>query len=76
MLRLVFNAVSDMDASERAYYLRRALEEHEAARSAAPAEARERHEELAFAYRLRCRSVASSIQAEASDAPTEVHYAA
>ena len=44
-----------MDANDRAYFLRRILQEQEAARSAASAEARERHEELAAAYQFRCR---------------------
>lgn len=44
-----------MDARTRAYYLRRIVQEQEAASHAGCAEARERHEELADAYRLRCR---------------------
>jgi hypothetical protein len=44
-----------MNASDRTYYLRRILQEQEAARVAMCPEARERHEELADAYRLRCR---------------------
>ena len=44
-----------MDARTRAYYLRRIVQEQEAASQASCAEARERHEELAEAYRLRCR---------------------
>lgn len=44
-----------MDANDRAYYLRRALQEQEAARTATCRKARDRHEELAAAYRLRCR---------------------
>ena len=44
-----------MDADDRAYYLRRTIQEQEAARHAACPEARERHEELLNAYRLRCR---------------------
>jgi len=43
-----------MDANDRAYYLRRAVQEQEAARTAACAEARERHEQLGAAYRRRC----------------------
>lgn len=43
-----------MDAKDRAYFLRRALQEQEAAFNASCAEARERHEELAAAYRFRC----------------------
>jgi len=41
-----------MDAFERAYYLRRILQEREAARIATSAEARERHEELVAASAL------------------------
>ncbi|MFL6735442.1 MAG: hypothetical protein ACJ8F4_00110 [Sphingomonas sp.] len=41
-----------MDA--RAYYLRLTLEEQDAARNSTSAEARERHEELASAYEIRC----------------------
>ena len=44
-----------MDAKDRAYFLRRVLQEERAARSATCPEARDRHEELAAAYRLRCR---------------------
>lgn len=43
-----------MDAKDRAYFLRRALQEQQAARNAACPEARERHEELAAAYRFKC----------------------
>ena len=44
-----------MDANDRAYFLRRAFQEEEAARLATCREARDRHEELAAAYRFRCR---------------------
>jgi hypothetical protein len=44
-----------VDGRDRAYFLRRAIEEQEAGRNAACVEARERHEKLAAAYRLRCR---------------------
>jgi hypothetical protein len=44
-----------MDANDRAYFLRRALQEQEAARLAACPQARNRHEELAATYRFRCR---------------------
>jgi hypothetical protein len=37
------------------YYRRRMCEEQQAARKAANPDARERHEELAAAYELRCR---------------------
>ena len=47
--------VSIMDANDRAYYLRRIFDEEEAARAASCAVARERHEELAAAYQVRCR---------------------
>lgn len=43
-----------MDADDRAYFLKRALQEQEAARLATCPEARCRHEELAAAYRFRC----------------------
>jgi hypothetical protein len=43
-----------MTLEDRTYYLRRALQEDEAARVAACAQARGRHLELASAYRLRC----------------------
>jgi hypothetical protein len=42
-----------MTLEDRTYYLRRALQEDEAARVATCREARERHLELASAYRLR-----------------------
>jgi hypothetical protein len=45
-----------MNAKDQAYYLRRILQEQEAANNAACWQARERHEELASAYRSRCRS--------------------
>ena len=44
-----------MDANDRAYFLRRALQEQEAARLATCSQARNRHEELAAAYHFRCR---------------------
>ena len=40
---------------ERAYYLRRATQEQQAALAATCTQARERHEELAAAYQVRCR---------------------
>jgi hypothetical protein len=64
-----------MDARDRAYFLKRALQEQEAAQVSICAEARERHEELAAAYRLRCRLDISSSDSELS-MPIEVHYAA
>ena len=50
----------EMDASDRAFYLRRALQEQEAAHNAACPEARECHQALANAYRLRCRFSAAA----------------
>ena len=50
---IIMDANDIMNADDRAYYLRRALQEHEAARMATCPQARERHEELAAAYRLR-----------------------
>ena len=47
--------LSPVNANDQSYYLRRAFQEREAACAAACPEARERHEELAAAYRLRCR---------------------
>jgi hypothetical protein len=47
--------LASVNATDRTYYLRRALQEQEAACAAACVEARERHEELAAAYRRRCR---------------------
>lgn len=68
-------SVKNMGAKDRAYFLKRALQEQEAARVATCAEARERHEELAVAYRLRCRMDVSSSDPQIS-IPIEVHYAA
>lgn len=64
-----------MDARDRAYFLRRIIEEQDAAASAACAAARERHEELAVLYRKSC---AVSGGAERSDekAPMGVDFAA
>ena len=45
-----------MTLEDRTYYLRRALQEDQAAAIATCTEARERHLELAAAYRLRCRA--------------------
>jgi hypothetical protein len=45
-----------MTLDDRTYFLRRALQEDEAARKATSAEVRERHLELAEAYRFRCRA--------------------
>jgi len=44
-----------MDATDQAYYLRRAVQEQEAVRTAACVEARERHAQLAAEYWRRCR---------------------
>ena len=44
-----------MSAIDKAYFLRRALQEEEAARTARCDAARERHRILADAYRLECR---------------------
>jgi hypothetical protein len=44
-----------MDARDQAYYLKRIVQEQEAARRATCPAARERHDELAAAYRLRCQ---------------------
>lgn len=60
-----------MDANDRAYYLKRILQEEEAARNAGCKVARERHEELAAAYQLRCR-----IEALAPAIRNEIHVAA
>jgi hypothetical protein len=49
-----------MSLDDRAYYLRRALQEDEAARIATCSQACERHLELASAYRLRCLLAADS----------------
>ncbi|HYX46852.1 MAG TPA: hypothetical protein VE820_08540 [Sphingomicrobium sp.] len=43
-----------MKRNDGAYYLQRALEEHDAARKSTVAAARRRHEQLAIAYELRC----------------------
>lgn len=43
-----------MDDLNRAYFERRIFQEKEAARMATSLQARERHEELAEAYRFRC----------------------
>lgn len=43
-----------MDTNDRAFYLRRIRQEQEAARTAVNRIVRQRHEELANAYRLRC----------------------
>jgi len=56
-----------MDAKDRTYFLRRVLQEQEAALNAACAEARERHEQLAAAYLSRCR-----LDAPESDSSDEV----
>jgi len=45
---------SAMSANDKAYFLRRALQEEEAARTATCDAARERHRILADAYRLEC----------------------
>lgn len=65
-----------MDAQERTYYLRRILQEQEAARVAKSAEARERHEELAAAYQLRCRVDAQLTAMKAPPPTLEVDFAA
>jgi hypothetical protein len=65
-----------MNAKDRAYYLRRILQEQEAASAAASAEARERHEELAEAYQLRCRLDALSIDRPQPEPSRAVDYAA
>jgi hypothetical protein len=61
-----------MDANDRAYFLRRALQEQEAARLATCPEARHRHDELAAAYRFRCRMDAL----EPAPVRDEIHVAA
>jgi hypothetical protein len=43
-----------MTANQRAQYLRLALQEEHAARNSTSADARERHEELAILYEMRC----------------------
>jgi len=43
-----------MDTNDRAFYLRRIRQEQEAARTAVNRVVRQRHEEFANAYRLRC----------------------
>lgn len=43
-----------MNAGDQAYFLRRMLQEEEAANGASCLEARQRHEELAIVYRARC----------------------
>lgn len=53
------------------YYTRRALQEDEAAASATCEEARDRHQELADAYRLRC----SLIPVEDRPVPKAAHRA-
>ena len=63
--------VGIMDANDKAYYLRRILQEEEAARTASCSVARERHEELAAAYQLRCR-----MDALAPPMHDEIHCAA
>lgn len=65
-----------MDATDRTYYLRRTLQEQEAAHNAACPEARERHEELANAYRLRCRFDAAAHEPLAVPNSEAVEYAA
>ena len=65
-----------MDAKDRAYYLRRALQEQDAARIATCPEARDRHEELAAAYRFRCRMDSALGETEAQPAQEEAHCAA
>lgn len=64
----------EMDVKNRAYYRSRIVAEQEAARNAACDAARERHEELAAAYHLRCRLEASpSARSKASD---QINYVA
>ena len=65
-----------MDAFERAYYLRRILQEREAARIATSAEVRERHEELASAYQLRCRVDAQLAESRALQPIHRIDFAA
>lgn len=55
-----------MTLDDRTYFLRRALQEDEAARKAMSAEARERHLELAEAYRFRCRADRLPLRAKQS----------
>jgi len=64
-----------VNGNDQAYYLRRALQEQEAAGAAACLEARERHEELAAAYRLRCRPAGRPNRPEPSRTSNEVDYA-
>lgn len=56
-----------MIGNDKAYYLRRVHEEQEAARNALNPQARERHEELAAAYQLRCRLEAAAIEGKSAD---------
>ena len=65
-----------MDVNDRDYYLRRALQEQEAARNAACLPARERHEELAKAYRLRCRLDATATNPLVAQNSEAIDYAA
>lgn len=65
-----------MDADDRAYYLKRTLQEQEAARNASCPEARERHEELANAYRHRCQPSGSACGPLALQNSEAVDYAA
>lgn len=57
-----------MTLDDRAYYLRRALQEDAAARIAGCEAARQRHLELAAAYRIRCRPNVAVVQQRESDA--------
>lgn len=52
--RLAHRLGSSMTLADQTYYLRRAFQEDEAARAATCEAARERHLELAAAYRFRC----------------------
>ena len=65
-----------MDARDQAYYLKRIVQEQEAAANAASAVARERHEELAAAYRYRCRADPGPVVASESMQSGEVGFAA
>ena len=55
-----------MKAEDRDYYLKRASQEDDAARSAASLTARWRHEELAGLYRLRAQQLARTDDEEPS----------
>jgi hypothetical protein len=65
-----------MDAKDHAYFLGRALQEQEAARRAECSQARQRHEELAAAYRFRCCHGVASARRPTPNDPELVRLAA